>query len=224
LHAQYVRRALSGRFSEIPRSGQEALDMKVTGAIVVLAMAMACSRPALAQDEKLGLTMAYPTAVGVLWQVNDRVAVRPEVSWLHHWVDNDDDGFAASTSDSSDFGVGISALVRLRQWGQVRAYVAPRFEASRITIQTTYELRALFPPAPATRVSETTETTITTYEGGASIGVQAAPAPHFGVFGEVGMMYARGKTSSSSLLDSSSSATRSNSVGIRSAVGVILFF
>jgi hypothetical protein len=38
------------------------------------------------------------------------------------------------------------------------------------------------------------------------------------------MMYARGKTSSSSLLDSSSAATRSNSVGIRSAVGVILFF
>ena len=198
--------------------------MKVTWAIVVLAVAMACSRPALAQDEKVGLTMAYPTAVGVLWRVNDRVAVRPEVSWRHHSVDNDDAGFAASTSDSSDFAVGISAPVRLRQWGQVRAYVAPRFEASRMSLQTTYELRVFFPPTITPPVSETTETTITTYEGGASIGVQASPAPHFGVFGEVGLMYARGKTSSRSLLDSSSSTTRSNSVGIRSTVGVILFF
>jgi hypothetical protein len=198
--------------------------MKVTWAIVVLAVAMACSRPALAQDDKVGLTMAYPTAVGVLWQVTDRVAVRPEVSWQHHSVDNDDAGFAASTSDSSDFAVGISAPVRLRQWGQVRAYVAPRFEASRISLQTTYELRVFFPPGITPPVSETMESTITTYEGGASIGVQASPAPHFGVFGEVGLMYARGKTSSNSLLDSSSSTTRSNSVGIRSAVGVILFF
>jgi hypothetical protein len=156
--------------------------------------------------------------------VNDRVAIRPEVSWLYRSADNDDAGFAASTSDSSDFGVGISALVRLRQWGQVRAYVAPRFEASRSSFETTYELQVLFPPGIAPPLSETTETTITTYEGGASIGVQASPAPHFGVFGEVGIMYARGKTSSSSLLDSSTSAIRSNSVGIRSTVGVILFF
>ena len=197
--------------------------MKTTWAIVVLAVAVAYSRPAAAQDEKVGLTMGYPTAAGVLWQVNDRVGVRPEVSWSHHSTDNDDDGFAASASDTSDFSVAISALVRLRQWGQVRAYVAPRFEVSRISFETTYELRQLFPPGIPS-MSETTETTITNYGGGASIGVQASPAPHFGVFGEVGLIYARGKTSSNSLLDSSVSTNRSNSVGIRSAGGVILFF
>jgi hypothetical protein len=197
--------------------------MKVAWAIVVMTVAMACSRPAAAQDETLGVTMGYPTAVGVLWQVSDAVAIRPELSWLHRSADNGDDGFTASTSDASDFGVAISALLRLRQWGQVRAYVAPRFEANRTSLETTYELRVLFPPGIAP-VSETTETTITNYVGGASIGVQASPAPHFGIFGEVGLMYARGKTSSNSLLDSSSSTNRSNGVAIRSAVGVILFF
>jgi hypothetical protein len=193
---------------------------------LLVLVVMGWSRAASAQDERVGLTMGYPTAVGLLWQVNDRVAIRPEFSWAHQSTDRGDDGFAPSTSDSSDFSVAISGLVRLRQWGPVRSYVAPRFEAARINFETTFEFRSLFPSGfpSGLPTSETTTTTFTTYEGGASIGVQASPAAHFGIFGEVGMMYGRTKTSSSSLLDPSSSATRGTSVGIRSAVGVILFF
>jgi len=199
--------------------------MKVTWAIVVLAVAMACSRPALAQDEKVGVTMGYPTAVGVLWQVSDAVAIRPEFSWLQQSSDSDRDTFTASSTDSSGVSVAISALVRLRQWGSVRAYVAPRFEASRTRIESTYVLDSIFGPGfPPIVTSETTELTATSYEGGASIGVQASPAPHFGVFGEVGMMYARSRTTQDSLLQPLSSTNRARSVGIRSAVGVILFF
>ena len=198
--------------------------MRMTWAIVVLAVAMGASHPAWAQDEKVGVTMGYPGAVGVLWQVSDAVAIRPEFSWLHQSSDSDGDSFAASSTDSSGVGVAISALVRLRQWGSVRAYVAPRFEASRTRIESTYVLDGLFGPGfPGIVTSETTEMTGTSYEGGASIGVQASPAPHFGVFGEVGVMSARSRTTQDSLL-SSSSTNRARTVGIRSAVGVILFF
>ena len=118
-------------------------------------------------------------------------------------------------------------LVVVMGWTRpVRSYVAPRFEAARSTFETTYDLPSFFPPGFPSPLptSETTTTTFTSYEGGASIGVQASPAAHFGIFGEVGVMYARSKSSATALLDPSSSTTRGNSVGIRSAVGVILFF
>jgi hypothetical protein len=200
--------------------------MRTIRVVVVLMVVMGWSRAAAAQDERVGLTMGYPTAVGVLWQVSDRLAIRPEFSWAHQSIENDSP-FAQGTSDSSGVGVGISALVRLRQWGQVRSYVAPRFEVVRTSVDTTIDLPSLFPPgfpSPGPS-SQTTTTTGTSYEGGASIGVQASPAAHFGVFGEVGLMYGRSKTTGdASVLQPSPSSTRATSVGLRSAVGVILFF
>jgi hypothetical protein len=193
---------------------------------LVVVMVMGWARAASAQDERVGLTMGYPTAVGVLWQVSDRLAIRPEFSWAHQAIENDSN-FAQGTSDSSGVGVGISALVRLRQWGQVRSYVAPRFEVVRTSVETTIDLPSLFPPGFPSPVptSQSTTTTGTAYEGGASIGVQASPAAHFGVFGEVGLMYGRSKTTGdASVLQPSPSSTRVNSVGLRSAIGVILFF
>jgi hypothetical protein len=200
--------------------------MRTIWAVAIVVVVMGWSRAASAQDERVGLTMGYPTAVGVLWQVSDRLAIRPEFSWVHQSIDRDET-FAASTSDASGASVAISALVRLRQWGPVRSYVAPRFEVVRNTFETTLDLQVFFPPGfpSSLPASETTENTTTLYEGGASIGVQASPAPHFGVFGEVGLMYGRSKTSgAASALNPSTSTTRASSVGLRSAVGVILFF
>ena len=200
--------------------------MRMTWAVAVLVMVMGWRTAASAQDERVGLTMGYPTAVGVLWQVSDRVAIRPEFSWAQQSLDNEN-GFAQTAVDSTVVSVAISALVRLRQWGPVRSYVAPRFEATRTTVETTVDLQSVFPPGFPSPLptSQTTKVTGTAYEGGGSIGVQASPAPHFGVFGEVGVMYARNKTSdASSTTPLSSPTTRAHTVGLRSAVGVILFF
>jgi hypothetical protein len=195
--------------------------MRMTWAAAVLVVVMGWSQTAAAQDEKVGLTMGYPTAVGILWQVSESVAVRPEFSWTRLSVDNQGT-FAQSTTDSSGVGFAISALVRLRQWGAVRSYVAPRFEVAHTTFETVLESPSFFPPGFVSRVLETTATS---YEGGGSIGVQASPAPHFGVFGEVGLMFGRTTTTEdASALQSERNTTRGNSVGIRSAVGVILFF
>jgi hypothetical protein len=197
--------------------------MRIPLMIVALMLVMCGSRPAVAQEAKVGLTMGYPTAVGVLWQVSDRVAVRPEFSWAQSSLDTNTT-FSQDSSDSSGVSFAISALVRLHQWGAVRSYVAPRFEAVRTTVETTVDLpMPQFPPGFPS--SQTVKTTGTSYEGGGSIGIQASPAPHFGVFGEVGLMYARTKTDGeSSILQSTPSTQRGHIVGIRSAVGVILFF
>ena len=55
--------------------------MKLGRATGVVMIVRGWSWPALAQEEKVGLTMGYPTAVGVLWQVSDLVAIRPEFTW-----------------------------------------------------------------------------------------------------------------------------------------------
>jgi len=197
--------------------------MKLGRALAVVMVVMGWSLPALAQEEKVGLTMGYPTAVGVLWQVSDLVAIRPEFTWAQSSIDSST-SFSQNSSDSTGVSFAISALVRLRQWGPVRSYVAPRFEAVRVTTDTTVNLPTpQFPTGfPA---SQTTTTTGTSYEGGGAIGVQGSPAAHFGVFGEVGVMYSRTRTSGeSSVLQSPPSTQRGHAAGIRSAVGVILFF
>jgi hypothetical protein len=183
---------------------------------IVLVLVMGWTREAAAQDERVGLTMGYPTAVGLLWQVNDRVAIRPEFSWVHQSIDNENQ-FAHATSDSSGVSAAVSALVRLRQWGTVRSYVAPRFEVVRTTVETTTDLQSVFPPGFPSPLptSQTIKTTGTAYEGGASIGVQASPAPHFGVFGEVGLMYTRSKTDAASSCSSDAPQTAGRPEGLQ---------
>lgn len=203
--------------------------MRIPLMIAALMLVTGASRPAVAQEAKFGVTMGYPTAVGVLWQVHDRVAVRPEFSWTHESFD-DGGTFSGTAIDASGVNVAVSALVTVHQWGAVRSYVAPRFAATRTSFETTFTLSA-FPPGfplggltPQT-VTQTTTNTNTTYEGGGSIGVQASPAPHLGVFGEVGVMYGRTRSKEdASVLQTETSTTRGSTAGIRSAVGVILFF
>ena len=89
-------------------------------AVMCAAVLMAGVRPALAQDERrVGLVMAFPSEVGVLWQVSDRIAVRPDGSftWAKHHssfslsFDDVDHGRYESESSSHSIGGGFSVLV-----------------------------------------------------------------------------------------------------------------
>jgi hypothetical protein len=45
---------------------------------------MLCARSVSAHNVKsIGVTMGYPSSVGVLWHVTDGVALRPELSFVH---------------------------------------------------------------------------------------------------------------------------------------------
>ena len=50
--------------------------------ILAFAVALAVASEAQAQDTpRVGLTMGYPATVGVIWNVADRFALRPEMTF-----------------------------------------------------------------------------------------------------------------------------------------------
>src|SRR5438477_13164983 len=101
--------------------------------VITIAAASSVSR---AQDApKVGLTMGYPSSVGVLWRVADRVALRPEITLSRttgESMGSDLAGVAPlSTDESTGVGAGISALFYVGRWDALRTYVSPRFAYSR---------------------------------------------------------------------------------------------
>ncbi len=172
--------------------------------------------------------MGYPAAVGLLWNVSDRLAVRPETNWSRASVDTTSSfnaiGFPlndAFTTSGSGWvvGVGASALLYLVKGDALRTYVSPRFTYARST--TTVESPVV--PILGTAPTRATTTTTPSYGASGSVGAQYSFAKRFGVFGEVGVGYTR-TTSSSSPSNISQTETTSTSIGLRSGVGVILFF
>jgi hypothetical protein len=195
---------------------------------------LVASTDASAQPARtIGVTMAYPASVGVLWQVSERFAVRPDVSVA--WTSTDSSSTAVSTgpfpplvfetsSDGYTVGFGVSALWTVARWDALRAYVTPRvgYRRSSSTVTTT---TTGLPPGVIVGISPVTERTIKTtgYEVGGSFGAQYSLSERFALFGEVGFNY----SSLESPVDLSalqSTTIEARSVGTRSGVGVIFFF
>jgi hypothetical protein len=156
----------------------------------------------------IGITMGYPSQVGVLWQVTDRIALRPEVTLSRTSIETTITsplGATIGESDGWSVGVGLSALLRLQQWDDVRTYVSPRFEYTR----TSSTLSVVRGPS---------STTGSGYGAGGAFGVQYSPARHFGVFGEVGIHYSHAENTQLN------STTSGYTLSTRSGAGVILFF
>ena len=99
----------------------------VCGAGLVLAGLM--TTPVAAQEKgDTGLTISAPSAIGVIWHVSEKVAVRPEVSFSFSGTDGD----SANVSDIKTHIVtlGGSALFYLGRWDSLRTYFAPRLSYS----------------------------------------------------------------------------------------------
>jgi hypothetical protein len=179
-------------------------------ALLLTVTALAMEPRAVEAGDGLGLVMGFPTAVGVLWQTTDRFALRPEFSIAHNSSDFDlglktlpGTVPLVSTSNTTPVGVAISALFRTASYDAVRVYVSPRFEYAHVS-------------GSASSIISTGSRN--EYAGGGAIGAQYNPAPHFGVFGEIGAMY-----SHSSMKLSTGTSTFST-IGTRGRLGVILFF
>ncbi len=192
------------------------------------AITMLLPAVAAAQDTpRFGLVMGYPAQVAVLWTVSDRFAIRPEVNWNRTTTETvttpmifTGTGLVptslTTTSKLNTVGTGVSALVYLHTRDALRTFLTPRFTYARGT--TSSDFSVTLPglgPAPA-------ETTTSTYTVAGSLGAQYSVAKHFGIFGELGLQYGHNSSSpSSSLLVTDAKQT---TVGLRSGVGVILFF
>jgi len=195
---------------------------------VILSALLLLPRAAQAQNTpRFGIAMGYPAQVDVVWRLADWLAIRPEINWTRSTTESTATSTVfngatvttmqvTTTSESNGVGTGISALIYVAKRDALRTYVAPRFVYARTTNSTDLgiALPTLVPPNPRTTTSNYTVT--------GSLGAQYDVARHFGVFGEVGFAYGHSRVSPETTLTRSSAT--SNSYGLRSGAGVILYF
>ena len=231
------------------RTSRTHLSSTIRIALVAFIALTGIAAQASAQDKRVGLVIGYPTSVGVLWQVSDRLALRGEgtYTWSSSRFGGGSDLDADPTSQPQIVGgatltffpgslrprqkshyqsgsLGISALITLAKTDRFRTYVAPRFAVglSRSILKRSYDLTSLPANLPAALLSqlqpETIKSSSTTPLLGGLFGATAAIGERMGVFGEVGINYTR---SSGFGFDPDS---KTHTVGVRSGVGVVLFF
>jgi len=210
--------------------------------IVFFAIATLFVLPRLssAQDEpRFGIVMGYPAAVGLLWNVSSRVAVRPEINWTQSSSETTTttSSFtfngtllvpttitATSKSDGWQVGVGVSGLLYLSKGDALRTYVSPRFIYSRTTSTVDLGVRSTLVPVATGPVT----TVVANYGASGSLGAQYALAKRFGLFGELGLSYSHSgdRSSTPTPLDTlfPPPSLKSWTLGLRSGAGVILFF
>jgi len=211
----------------------------------VLACLLCGPSSASAQDPgAVGVTMGYPSSVGVIWHVAERFAIRPEVSFSTSTSEapslvgslggGPTISTSGSTTTSTAVGIGISGLFYIGKWDALRTYVAPRFVYSRNSATSESTSERFIPPttpfSPSTPVVITTTTkSIGTSKSGAGLfGAAYSLHEHFGVFGEVGFGYTTSGSSSTSTpardFDISLLGGRSHGWSARTGVGVVFYF
>jgi len=215
-------------------------------AFFAIAALFAVPRPLAAQDEpRFGIVMGYPAQVGLLWNVGSRVAVRLEINWSKSSTETTTSsnpivfngtvivpGSSMTTkSDSWQIGVGVSALLYLSKGDALRTYVSPRFVYTRSTDTSDLGLPdgVVLPPTlpPTLQPRGPVTTVVTNYGASGSFGAQYALAKRFGLFGELGLNYSHtgNRNSTPPLTPLSFDTNASNwTIGLRSGVGVIVFF
>jgi len=97
--------------------------MYITLAAAVLTLGLAS--PLAAQDQPFGITVGYPVSVGALWQVRERVALRPEFTVGYS---NEQDPEISLTARGWRFGVAGSAVLSIYRDKPRHLYAVPYYE------------------------------------------------------------------------------------------------
>jgi len=177
--------------------------MRKWRSVLGLLFVLTASGTAAAQEHgAVGLTMAFPAAIGVIFHATDKVAVRPEFTFNHNSTE-------LTTLDATSWsvGTGVSALFYLRTQDRVQTYVSPRFSYTHSESN-----------AAGTTAIPGSSSNGTGFSG--SFGAQYSPSAKFSVFGEVGVGYTRSTTKS----DLTGSDLMTSSWGTRAGVGIIVYF
>jgi hypothetical protein len=185
------------------------------------------------QDRTVGIVAGYPAAVGVLWQVAERFAIRPDVSWSRivgesftsiNFSGNPvlGDGrvtVSETATNSQSFTVGLSGLWTLNRQESLRLYLGGRAGYSRGTSTSTTTGPFISNTSPSlnfgTTQTSTREETSEGYSGSGFFGGQYGLGNRFAVFGEIGAAYTKSELTET---------FETRQVGLRSGVGVIVFF
>jgi hypothetical protein len=170
--------------------------MKRAISLLGVAAALLSARTARAQDTpRLGLTMGFPTAVGVIWNLADRLALRPEMTISGtRGESSGSDVLGPNSGPSTDgfqVGAGLSALFYLGRWDALRTYASPRFSYSHTSSSAT---------SGSTILASSSESTGSSYSTSGSFGAEYSIGRRFGVFGEIGFVYTASTTKSTTTL------------------------
>ena len=219
----------------------------VVAAVLILAGAF----PVFAQDTKIGLVLAYPTAVGVQWTVNDRIALRGDgtVRWSSTTQESSPQistslTFGGSTStqtiptlrstyDSPSAGgtIGASAVITLSKADRFRTYVSPRmaWSLTRTTTTIKYDLNTIQGQLPEsllrTLMPQTLKTSDTTPTASVVFGAAAAVHDRLSIFAEAGAGYSWGALSQVTFGSVTAGLpTNTKALAMRSGIGAIVYF
>ena len=175
-----------------------------------------------------GLTMGYPTSIGAVWHLSNSVALRPEVNFGFGGSESSREFLGQSyesESDHSSVEFGISVLFYQQPRERLRTYFAPRFGYSHISSSSSADVEIpefILPPGLDIELPDLddlieNESSRSAYSFGGVFGGQYALSDRFSIFGEVGIDYRTSGGSSSLDIDTWN-------LGVRSAIGVILYF
>lgn len=177
--------------------------------LAALATVLAVSS-ADAQDQgKIGITMAYPASVGVLWRVSDKIAVRPELSIAGGESESSSE-LISTESDTWTINTGVSVLFYLKKYDDLRTYFTPRFNYAHASTDTDAT-------GPVINPSISTSNNGIGFSG--AFGAEYSLGRKFAVFGEVGFGFSHSTTKTSI----TPSELSSNNWGSRAGVGVIFY-
>lgn len=194
--------------------------MRVRYLLCALVVWAVSARTGAAQDNGgVGLVMGYPGAVGVVWHVTERLALRPDVTLSRSTSESTTTASglfptsSTTTSTSWSTTAGLGALITVTRLERVRIYVAPRVAWMRNTSDNR---------AGVSGDLAAFDVTTTGLVSSASAGTEYRPHDHFAVFGELGLQYSELTTTSA--FTGSRNRTENTSAGVRSAVGVTVYF
>ena len=167
---------------------------------IVTATVIGSGGAAAQESGQVGITMSYPSRLGLLWHVTERVALLPDVAFqrivsgsvIGIWAVGGPETTTRTSTTTWEISPGINALIHLVAWDDVTTYVTAgwshvRTSATRTDITTTTGASVGLPPSGTERQEFTWEG----YETRGALGVRYVPRRHFGVFGEVGIEYSK---------------------------------
>ena len=113
-------------YRRLPHANASHMHLYTTAVAALLTFAIAS--PVAAQDKPFGITFGYPVSVGALWQVGERVALRPEFTLGYSNEVNED---ISLTARGWRFGVGTGAVLSLYRDKPRHLYAVPYYEFRR---------------------------------------------------------------------------------------------
>jgi hypothetical protein len=207
--------------------------MRVTSIVMFCALMFGGASAASGQtDNKWGLVMAFPTSAGLQWDAGARLTLRGDAAFDWGVVEQISSSTAifsngvpvSASTQTSDFrhstlSVGVSGLVTVARYEQLRLYVTPRVAWRRV--HSSFTLQDDTPGSisiPGINLSDSTTTNGLEVEG--SFGANYRLGDRFSIFGETGI----GLTSPTSSSSSSSDTMTSYIIGSRANLGVVVHF